>query len=153
DRAMALLAYEDAVRLYEEALASLDLAPSAVDRAELLLSLADARVAAGDLPGARQTYQQAAAVARSKRSTDQLARAALGMGSGPTGFEVALLDRGQLDLLEEVLATLGDQPSALRAWVLARLSVALSYTDSVERRLALSEEAVEVARRSGDAAA
>ena len=102
-----------------------------MDRAELLLSLADARVAAGDLPGARQTYQQAAAVARSKRSTDQLARAALGMGSGPTGFEVALLDRGQLDLLEEVLATLGDQPSALRAWVLALETSATAETPAL----------------------
>jgi tetratricopeptide (TPR) repeat protein len=153
DRAMAMLAHEDAVRLYESALAGLDLAPSAVDRAELLLALADARVAAGDLPGARQTYQQAAAEARTSGSPSQLARAALGMGSGPTGFEVALLDRSQLDLLEEALAALGDRPSALRAWVLARLSVALSYTDSVERRIVLSEAAVEVARRTGDTAA
>jgi len=153
ERAMAMLAYEDAVSLYQRALAALELAPAAADRVALLLALADAQVAAGDLPAARNSYEQAAALARSAGNPEQLARAALGMGSGPAGFEVALLDRSQLDLLEEALAALGDERSALRAWVMARLSVALSYSDSVERRLALSEAAVDVARRSGDDAA
>ena len=44
---------------------------------------------------------------------------------------------------------LGPTPSALRAWVLARLSIALSFLDAEERRRALSDEAVEVARRVG----
>jgi len=153
ERAMALLAYEDAARLYEDALAALDLAPEAGERSHLLLALADAQLAGGDLPGARQNFEHAATLARQAGNAEQLARAALGVGSGPSGFEVGLFDQGQIQLLEEALSALGDEPSALRAWVLARLSVALSYADTVERRLTLSETAVAAARQSGSEAA
>jgi hypothetical protein len=149
----ALLAYEDAARLYQDALAALDRAPEAGKRSHLLLALADAQPAGGDPPRARQNFAHAAALARQARNAPQLARAALGVGSGPSGVEIGLFDQGQIQLLEEALTALGDEPSALRAWVLARLSVALSYADTVERRLALSETAGAAARQSGSQAA
>lgn len=149
--AMARLAYEEAARLYEQALAALDLDPSGGDRCEVLLGLGAAEVATGDLPAARVTYLQAAAVARAAGRADHLALAALGVGGGG-GFEVALADREQVDLLEEARRGLGTDPSALRARVTARLSVALSLSASDERRLALSEEALAMARAAGDRA-
>ena len=78
------------------------------------------------------------------------ARAALGFASGLSGFEVRLWDRVQTDLLEEALARLGPDDSVPRAQVLARLSVALSFTASDERRRELAEEAVAMGRRLGD---
>ena len=83
---------------------------------------------------------------------DLFARAALGFASGLSGFEVRLWDRQQTDLLEEALVRLGPDDSVPRAQVLARLSVALSFTASDERRRELAEEAVAIgqaARRPG----
>ena len=94
--AMSRCAYESAVSLYERALAALELDPSAADRCALLLGLGEAQVAAGNLDGARRTYLAAASLARTAGRPAQLARAALGVGSGG-GFEVTLADREQVD--------------------------------------------------------
>ena len=149
-RAMAQLAYESAVALYEQALVVLEFDPSAGDRCDVLLELGAAQLAAGRLPAVRATHLLAANLARAAGRTDQLARAALGVGGGG-GFEVALGDREQVDLLEEARRTLGTEPSALLAHVTARLSVALSLGGADDRRLALSEEAVAIARNGADA--
>ena len=65
-RAVAQLAYEEAVRLYELALAALDAggAATAAERCELLLALGDAQGRRGDDAGAKTTFLQAADVAR-----------------------------------------------------------------------------------------
>lgn len=151
DRAMALLAYEDAASHYRRALEVQALGPQDHElRAALLLALGEARLAAGGLPEARAAYRDAAEAAQRAGRADFLARAALGMGSGASGFEVSLMDREQTDLLEKALKALPAEQSALRSWLLARLSVALSFAESEERRLALSEEAVFLARQAGD---
>ncbi len=145
---MDQLGYEDAARDFARALDALDLCPAddAV-RADLLLDLADAHAGAGDLPAARAAYESAATLARSHGWHERLARAALGVGSGPGGFEVPAFDRDQIALLEEALpATTGAQ----RAQVLARLSVALSLDPDSARRARLSEEAIESARQADD---
>lgn len=149
DEAMAKLAYEDAAALYGQALGALDLAPTAADRGDVLLRLGGARTAAGDLPGAREAYREAATIARAGRRADQLARAALGLGTGPAGFEVALFEREQVLLLEEVLSALSPEPSVLRAWVLARLSVAVTYEAPLDRRRDLAGSAMAMAREVG----
>ena len=53
-------------------------------------------------------------------------------------------------LLQESLGALGAEDSPLRARLLARLALELYYAGDPERRLALSEEAVALARRLGD---
>jgi tetratricopeptide (TPR) repeat protein len=145
---MEQLGYEDAARDYARALAALDLCPADdAARAGLLLDLADARAAAGDLPAARDAYEAAVPLARNHGWPELLARAALGIGSGPGGFEVPAFDREQIALLEEAAAIVtGSQ----RAQVLARLSVALSLDPDAERRMRLTEEAIAAARNADD---
>ena len=148
DRAMAVLAYEDAGALLRQALAALDLAPDAIDRVEVLLDLGAALTASGDQPGARDAYLDAAARAREAGRPDQLARAALGVGSGG-GFEVTPADREQVDLLEEALRGLDAGVPGLWGEVAARLSVALWQTGQEERRTDLAEQALAAARAGG----
>jgi tetratricopeptide (TPR) repeat protein len=122
-------------------------------RLTLTLSLGDAAVRAGEWPRAIEAFIAAAALARRLDRPEELARAALGLGAGLGGFEVRLFDQRQIDLLEEARAALPVEDSSLRAWITARLSVALSYVGSEERRVELSKEAVAMARRVSDPAA
>ncbi|MGD9526861.1 ATP-binding protein [Pseudonocardia sp.] len=150
--ATAVLAHADAARHLAEAVDQLDAAPGAADRGELLLDLAAARLAAGDGPGARGTYLAAARLARldgrADRCADHLARAALGLGGGPAGFEVPRADAKQIALLEEAEQLLPDG-AALHTRVTARLSVALPEQEQ-ERRRALADRAVAAARAAAD---
>jgi hypothetical protein len=59
-----------------------------------------------------------------------------------------LFDRAQLDLLEEARAALGPDDDDLLVWVLARLSVALSLQSDLAVRRRLTEEAIDLARRT-----
>jgi tetratricopeptide (TPR) repeat protein len=150
-RALGLLAWEEAADLFERALAALELAerPDQWQRCELLLDLGEARMAAGDVPAARAAYQQAGELARRIGAPDALARAGLGLG---LEFTVGIVDQVEVGLLEEALAALGGADRPLRARVLARLARPLMFTSQVDRRLALSEQAVELARCLGDPA-
>ena len=153
ERSFDLLAYEEAATWYGRALGVLWTGHLGdAGRGELLIRQGEAHLAAGDIPAARAAYQEAAVIARRRGDAEQLARAALGLGAGFGGFEVRLLDPVQVELLEEALAALGPGPSLLRAWVLSRLSVALSFMDAEARRQSLSEEAVAMARQLGDPA-
>lgn len=150
-RALELLAYEEACALFSRALDALRL--TAVDqehRLRLVLGLGDARTRAGDQAGARAAFGEAAGLARETGDAEGLAQAALGL-AGPAGFEVPLFDQAQIELLEEALACLPAGDSRFRAWLLGRLSVALTYVDSPARRAGLAEEAVAMARRLGEA--
>ena len=102
-------------------------AASADERTALLLDLGEARLWSGDWEAATTTLNDAAGIARARRRPHDLARAALGLGSGLGGFEVPLQDFSQVDLLEEALRALDGEESVLRARVLARLSVALAW--------------------------
>jgi DNA-binding CsgD family transcriptional regulator len=149
--ALELLAWEEAAGLFERALAALELAeqPDQRERCQLLLDLGEARMAASDVPAARAAYQQAGDLARRLGDPELLARAGLGLGLELT---VGIVDLLEVGLLEEALVALGGADSRLRARVLARLARALLFTPQVDRRLALSEDAVQLARRLGDPA-
>jgi tetratricopeptide (TPR) repeat protein len=62
-----------------------------------------------------------------------------------------VVDEALVRLLEEALAAVGAEDPALRARLLARLAMELSFSEQVERREELSGEAVDIARRVGDA--
>ncbi|MFY9588293.1 MAG: hypothetical protein WAT66_12640, partial [Actinomycetota bacterium] len=95
-------------------------------------------------------YLRAADIASAAEMPAELAHAALGLGGGLGGFEVRLLDERQLDLLTRALEMLPPVDSAVRAWIMARLSVASSYARSIEERTQLSRGAIEMSRRIGD---
>ena len=152
-RAVALLAYEEAVRLYEMALEALgpESAAAAPLRCELLLGLADAQGRAGDAPTAKASFLRAAELARAAGLREMLARAAVGYG-GRFLWTHALTDERLVPLLEDGLAALGEADSVLRVQLLSRLAAALRHGPSRERRERIVDEAIEIARRIGDPA-
>ncbi len=148
ERATSLFAYEHAVDHYQMALRALPYggaSGSDAQRTELLLALGEAQWRAGNTQVAKETFQRAATIARKLAAPEQLARAAMGF-SRP--MRIAILDPAVVQMLEDALQALGESDSALRARTMARLCWALcSAPDSLPRRLALSEDAVQIARR------
>lgn len=150
-RAVELLAHEEAILHYQRSLQLLVGDPDADElvRCDLLLGLGEAQWKAGETTTARATFTKAADIARAVVAPDRLARAALGYARWLL-YRVRA-EEAIIELLEEALGALGDDNGGLRVRVLARLSVELFYTEQFERRLALSQEAIEIARRLGDA--
>ena len=154
DDAMASLAFEEAAIFYGRALEALALAGQVDEqrRYDLSVSLGAARFRAGDLPGAREAYGTALAVARALGAPELVARAALGFAGmyESAQFADALTTR----VLEEALAALPDGDSPVRARILVALA---------GRRLAdrapwdviadLSRQGLDMARRIGEAEA
>ena len=154
ERALGLVAYEEASAHFERALQAYALQerPDVERRCDLLLVLGTAQSRSGESSAARETFLRAADVARRIGSPERLARAALGYGAGLGGFEFGRVDDGLVALLGEVRAALGDQDGPLHARVLGRLATELYFSDRLEERLALADAAVAMARRVGDRA-
>jgi DNA-binding SARP family transcriptional activator len=154
DWALSLLAYEESARLYQTALDALDRsdAQDSTARCELLLALGEAQARAGNGPAAKAVFTNAADLARRAGLARELARAAAGYG-GRIVWARAGKDDRLVPLLEEGLAALDDEDVELRTRLLARLAGALRDEPSLERRNAVSHEAVELARRRGTPAA
>jgi class 3 adenylate cyclase/tetratricopeptide (TPR) repeat protein len=159
DRAAALSAYEEAALHFERALQLLGATEdaSAERRGELLLRSGDAHWRAGTTKDARARFEEATDVARRLGDGELLARAALGYVNALGGFflsarfEVGATGAG---LLEEALAALPEGDSPFRARLLARLTGELySAHEPLERRVAVSEEAIGMARRLADSEA
>jgi tetratricopeptide (TPR) repeat protein len=157
DRAMHAFAYEEAAVQYRRALDALALAetPDRTMRCDLLLCLGRAQARAGDYQHARTACLLAAEIAREIGAPDRLAKAALGFGEPQV--EGGLVDRQLVALLEEAIGGVGPEDNPLRARILARLSVELTFADDASlresRRESLSVEAIEMARRLGDVVA
>jgi DNA-binding winged helix-turn-helix (wHTH) protein/tetratricopeptide (TPR) repeat protein len=149
ERALQLLAYEEAAGHYERALQALDLNPGDDgERCRLLLALGEAQSISGEREKARATFRQAAKLARALARPADLARAALGFGGqGEMGMP---RDDELLALLEEALRVLGDDEPGLRVHILARLTGTAPYCDSLETRRSLSQQAVDLAQPTGD---
>ncbi|MGH2694369.1 MAG: ATP-binding protein [Actinomycetota bacterium] len=152
-RAVSLLAYEEAVRLYEMTLDALDLGDTgdATSRCETLLALGDAQARAGDEIASKQTFLRAAEIAEALSAADLLSRAALGYG-GRFVWSRAGSDRHIVSLLERALAALEAKEGPLLVRVMARLAGALRDQHSREPRTSLSRSALDMARRIGDPA-
>lgn len=148
--AMQALAFEEAVTHCERALRLLRRRSDHVrTRCELGLALASAHRHAGDLDAARRALAEATELARGLDAM-LLARAAL--EAGGAGVTLGHVDEGLVCLLEEALAAIGEADGALRARLLARLAMELCYADDTmhERRVTLSQQAIEMAERLGD---
>ncbi|MGA2128646.1 MAG: AAA family ATPase, partial [Xanthobacteraceae bacterium] len=155
DKALAGLAFEEAATYYEQALAALDPHDRGADvhRCDLLIALGDAQRRSGDA-GHLRTVAQAVEVARSLGDARRLALAAL--DHARPGYLIAnanVVDERLIALYEEAIAALGDGgEDVLRARLLAQLAGELLYTPRRARRMALSRDAVGIARRCGDKA-
>jgi DNA-binding SARP family transcriptional activator/tetratricopeptide (TPR) repeat protein len=151
--AIALLAYEEAARLFQLALRALDLQAGEVSekRGALLVALGDAWARAGDGPAARNAFLEAATIAASGGLAVLRAQAALGYG-GRFVWARAHNDVHTIPMLEAALQALPTDASALRVRLMARLSGALRDHPSPERRASLSAQAVDIARGLGDPA-
>jgi DNA-binding CsgD family transcriptional regulator/tetratricopeptide (TPR) repeat protein len=150
-RAVALLAYEEAVRLLRMAHQALRDLPDEERRSEVLLLLGDAEARAGDAKASKETFLQAAEIATRLDLAEPLARAALGYG-GRFSWVRAGIDRHLIPLLKQALGAVGPDDSVLRVRLLGRLAGALRDQPALEPRAALAEEAVAMARRIGDPA-
>lgn len=153
ERAVQLLAFEDAADLYALVLgAADDTSCPPAERCDLWLALGDARRRAGQLPAGMSAFQRAAESARSLGDAERLARASL-------GFEDALLAAGtprqgprdpSILLQRKALAALGPGPRALRARVLAALGRALHFSGLPDEAAAVTQQAVDLARAADD---
>ena len=140
-------AYEVAAGAFARALVGMP--ADDAERPRLLRRRGDCLLLSGDLAAARVAFAEACDLARAAGRPEDFAGAALGFAAGLSGFEVRLFDHAQIDLLEEALALLPEDDGEQRAYLLARLSVALSFLGSAERRAALAAESVAMARRLG----
>ncbi len=147
--AAAMLSFQQAAGHYRRALNALEAqrAPDAARRCALLLGLGNAEARSGQ-PGARQTFARAAALARREVGPHELAEAALGFAGRHA--EAGIVDRDGIALLEEAVEALGDEQSALAVRVRASLADSLHFAAAEERTMALSGEALEMARSVGD---
>jgi DNA-binding SARP family transcriptional activator len=150
-RADRLLAWEEAAQHYRAALRARELAGAVDDhvRAELLLALGASEDRAGMEEDARASFQSAIRTARQLGDPVLLGRGALG-AAGPWSM-LSRSDPDRVRLLEEALEALPEDDSPLRARLLARMALELYYAGEPELRMALSEEAVDIARRIADA--
>jgi DNA-binding SARP family transcriptional activator len=140
-RAAESLAWEDAALHLERALQA---GPDDLeDRVELLLTLGEVRMRGGHA-AARAAFAEAAELARG-RSPEQLARAAIGYAG--RYYEAGVIDDTLIALLREALP---GSEGELRARVLARLAEILHFAGDTEASIALSAEAVALARALGD---
>jgi hypothetical protein len=149
DRAMAMLAFEDAALLLQRGRQALEEAGGADRRVvcELELTEGVAWMRAGDAGRGRAACSAAADEARRLAAGDLLARAALGYGAE---LMLAQTDPKLVALLEEALVVLPPGPGGWRAQVLARLAATLQPAPDVKVPLAMAREAIVMARGIGD---
>ncbi|MGH3752791.1 MAG: BTAD domain-containing putative transcriptional regulator [Pseudonocardiaceae bacterium] len=146
------LAPEDAAESWRQALAAADLAGADIDRYPLLMGLATSLYRAGHLQDGLPVFVQAMEQALDQGDTgaSRLVTAALGvMGESnfyPVGYGV--VDDRLVSALERALPQLTDL--AQRALVLSCLAAARYYDDNPQRRAALSDEALGLARAAAD---
>lgn len=153
DRAMALLAFEEAVRHYRRALDALQRRASAAPavRRDLLLELGAALRKAGDPVEAKEAFRNAAGLSRRLGEPEKQAQATLGFAG--RYWTTGVVDEAVIAMLEDALAALGDEDTLLRAALLARLATEVYYAPPRARAEELSNQAVEITRRIGDDAA
>jgi tetratricopeptide (TPR) repeat protein len=142
------LAYEDVPRHYRRALRLLDQkTPSdALEYGNLLLTLGEAEIRAGERDEAQETFKEAVRIARETNAPELLAQAALGLAPGFFAIEVGVYDPYLVSILKEALESIPTGDSPLRSQLLARLSTALVWHPGHAFRISLSNESLRIAR-------
>ena len=145
-RALDRLAYEDAAERFARALDALELADAEREAGPVLLARGDALLRAGEPAAARESFTEAARLARRTNDAGLLGEAALGFAG--LGIAIVGLDAETIARLEEALESATD--AVLRSRLQARLAVELYYAPDRTRSEALSAEAVATARGAGN---
>jgi tetratricopeptide (TPR) repeat protein len=149
-RAEIMLAFDDAAERFGRAVRSCVDDPTR--RGELLVAAGNALLLAGDLDRARERFNEAATTARAEQNAELLARAVLGIGTGPVAWEVPYASDEQVALVADTLALLPQNETRLRSMLLARLSVAAATPETLDLARGRAEEALALAEELGDPA-
>ncbi len=148
------LAYEEAVVQYGRAieLASLYCVGDETLRCDLHLLLGAELARMGDRAASQAAFGTASRHARDLDDESRFARAALGAFPGFFAVEAGSPDAFAIGLLREALERIGEGNPPLRALLLARLAMALAWSEEGAHRITLSREAAALASASGDSA-
>ena len=150
--ALAIYANREALALATRGLDCLSRSEDAHKHPDLVLDLhllrADAMRHDGRFLECMSAYQQVAELALALNAPEALARAALGYDE--PRWRCNLDEPYANTLLERALSRIGPDDSVLRIYLLAHLARGSQDSMSVDRRTALLDEAVEMARRLGD---
>jgi DNA-binding CsgD family transcriptional regulator len=149
-RAEALLAFEDAVQLFQTALDALEQRgdPDEAERCRLLLLLGEAQRKTNAFPQALATLCDAAALAFILGDAEMCARAALVYEQVAWRYATPV-DRPARQLLDRALG-LHDTAPALRAQLTGALSRALLHEGAEDEAKRAGERAIAMARQLGD---
>jgi hypothetical protein len=149
-QADARAAFDDAALCYSHAIALLDEQgdTASAARAQLLLQLAAAQIRAGDLDAGRLNSTQAFSIGETSGNTELMADAALTYGSI---FTFGNVDARLVRLLQSALAVVSEQDVSRRARIQARLAAAMQPAADPAEPIRLAREAIQLARRTGDA--
>ena len=148
-QAARLLAFEEAVRLYQLALQlqQQHFAKDAAQRCGLLLALGEVEFALGHGEPARGAYQEAAELARSHGLAATFARAAVGFERSNT-MAARSGEPAVAMLLEAIALHQSDDP--MRVELLARLCRAYLFCEHVDEAQEAHRQAVALARQIDD---
>ena len=145
-RALDQLAFSEALQYFSQALE----VAGEDERLELMLLLGEAQQRAGDAAH-RETLLAAAELARQRHDAAALARAAIANNRWFHAFS-GWVDAERVAVVQDALSAIGNEDPGLRARLLAILATELSFGTDHDVRRRLSDEAVQLARRSGDSA-
>src|SRR5439155_22639956 len=150
-RALDELAPHQALRWLTRALELQQQQPDATagDRCDILIDLGEAQRQAGE-PAFRETLLEAGAAARELADPDRLAAAALANTRGFGASTYGEVDEERVAVIEAALAIMPAEDAATRAQLLVKLAVELNWGGNLPRRVSLVDEALALARRSGD---
>ncbi len=153
DRALDRLAPAEAARWYEDALElhGRRLAPDSSERCELLIALGQAQREAGQARF-RETLLDAGRLALENGDSARLVRATLANTRGFTSAS-GEIDADRVEMLKAAIASTPREDSPERARLLAAHAVELAFCGESSEPLALSDEALAMARRCDDDAA
>jgi len=151
ERALEQLAYEEAAGHYDRALQVLELQGDIQPRQryDLMLPLGRALMRADVADRSFQVLEGAAVLAEEMNAREDQAIAAIAMAELVARSGGALTGRA-IPSLERALARLGEGDTALRASLLAQLSLAITDPKAWERKLELAKEARALAEKVQD---
>ena len=148
EQALRQFEAEAAARWFSRAI-ELDERASSAARCDLLIGLGTAERISGQ-PRFRETLLSAARLAIELDDSDRLVESALANNRGFASASGAV-DTERIAILELALERVGEGDCTARALLLATLAAELSFSGEWERRVRLSDQALALARRLGDA--